>query len=325
MKEKLPELLARLRDKKLVLTTHRKADTDGITCLYALKELLPTAVVALTQEKDEGARQLMEHLHFEAKNIDDLKPADYDGLVVVDTSSTVLVPAAPKWKVLLVIDHHQAQGRDIIGEYNVIDSKAVATAEILGRQLGGKLSQKAAFALACGIVFDSARFKSARKETFAVLAKLMRKAKTSYDVIRSFAEPEKTRSERLAILNGFQRVELYEIGPYMVVTSNVGSNGSDVASALAEAAHAAFVADWKEDLKETRLSARAAREFPLQLNEICAAAAKQLGGNGGGHAKAAGLSVKGKKPDEVLKACIEATTEFARSHAKLTLEDAGRL
>jgi nanoRNase/pAp phosphatase (c-di-AMP/oligoRNAs hydrolase) len=175
------------------------------------------------------------------------------------------------------------------------------------------ISKKAAFALACGIVSDTARFKSAKKETFAILAKLMEKSGASYAEIMKFAEADKKKAERIALLKGFQRVKFTDWDRYLIATTEVGSHGSDVASMLAEAAHVAFVADWKDEARETRVSARASKDFPVPLNEILSKVAKDLGGNGGGHPKAAGCSVPGKKPDEVLKKCIDAVKESLKN------------
>lgn len=307
MRNDLKDIIASLKEKRLVITSHRKPDIDSISSVFVFKELLPQSTIALTIEKDESAKKLMDYLGFSASDINSIDLSQYDGLIVLDTSSTVLVPAAKHARVFLLIDHHQPQGRDIKADFEIIDEKAPATSEIIARLLDednalDQISKKAAFALACGIVFDTARFKSARKETFEILAKLMEKAGVSYEFIRSYAEPQKKRDEILAVLRGFQRVEIFESGNYIIATSSVGSSASEVATILAEVAHVAFVAEWKE--QETRVSARASNDFPFPLNEIAAAAAEELGGKGGGHKKAAGLSVKNKKPEEVLKACL---------------------
>jgi len=319
MRKDLKEIIASLKEKRLIITSHRKPDIDSISSVFVFKELLPKATIALTKEKDESAKKLMDYLGISASDINEIDLSQYDGLVVLDTSSTVLVPAAKGAKVFLLIDHHQPQGRDVKADFEILDEKAPATSEIIAHLLDkdnalGQISEKAAFALACGIVFDTARFKSARKETFEILAKLMEKARVDYEFIRRYAEPQKKRDEILAILRGFQRVEIFESGNYIIATSSVGSSASEVATILAEVAHVAFVAEWKEQEKETRLSARACNDFPFPLNEIAAAAAEELGGKGGGHKKAAGLSVKNKKPEEVLKACLRAFSNRSSSN-----------
>ncbi|MEM4165903.1 MAG: DHH family phosphoesterase [Candidatus Bilamarchaeaceae archaeon] len=314
MRKNLNEIIAYLRDKKILLTSHRKPDIDSVVSLFVLKELLPNAVIALTSEKDESAKNLIDYLGLEFEDLNKINLSDFDGLVVADTSSTTLVPIAKEAKIFLLIDHHQAEGRDIKADFEIIDSQATATSEIIAILLEDagmldKISKKAIFALCCGIVFDSARFKSARAQTFKILSKLMELAEESYEKIREYAEPPRKRDEQLAILRGFQRLEIYEIDGYVIATSNVGSNASDTASFLAEVAHVSFVAEFKEKENETRLSARAAHTFPVPLNEIAARAADKIGGKGGGHKKAAGLSVKNKKPSEVLKACLDVLKE----------------
>lgn len=315
MRKNLKELVRSFEGKKLLLLSHRKPDIDSVVSVFVLKELLPSATVAFTPEKDESAKELINFLGLDFIDVNSADVKKFDGIILVDTSSSVLAPWAKDGKVVLLIDHHQSQGRDIRGEVEFIDEKACATSEIIGLLLKEsgllpEISRKAALALCCGIVFDSARFKSARKETFGILAELMERAGESYEKIRSLAEPRKKRDEQIAILRGFQRTEMYEMGGYIIATSNVGSNASDVASFLAEIADVSFVAEFKEKENETRLSARASNDFPLPLNEVLANAAEKIGGKGGGHKKAAGLSAKNKKPSDALKACIETLKEM---------------
>jgi len=313
MSKKLPEILDELNEKRVVITAHRKADIDAVASIFAINDKLDDALIAVSEETDEGAEALLAHLGVPLTDLEALNPSHYDGLVLLDTSTTVLVPAAKGWKVLLVIDHHQPEGRDIEGEYNIIRPDSPSTAEIIANELDFDLSPKAAFALCCGIVSDTARFKSARKETFITLGKLMEICGSTYEEILKYSEYSREKDERIAILKGFQRTEYFEAGRYLLATSRVGSHSSDVAGYLAEVAHASFVGDYKERDDETRLSARASKEFPVPLNEVLSKVGKELGGEGGGHKKAAGCSVKGDKTEEVLRKCIEITKEMLKS------------
>ncbi|MEM2909398.1 MAG: DHHA1 domain-containing protein [Candidatus Bilamarchaeaceae archaeon] len=317
MKQKnLLNLLRRIKSKKVVITTHRKADVDAVASAFAISELLDNPTIAFHEDPDEGARQLIEFLKIQPKELGTLNPLEFDWLIVVDASSSALVKASGNWKIFLVIDHHAPEGRDIIGEYNIIEPDAPATSEMIANRLYQRLSKNAAFALACGIVSDTARFKSGRMETFYILSKLMKKCGALYAELLKYAEPTIKRSEQIAILKGFQRLQIFEIGEYVIVATEVGSSASDVASHLADVANAAFAADWKENEGETRMSARASREFPVPLNVVMAKTAERLGGMGGGHKKAAGCSVKGKKPDEVLAVCIQVLRELIPAYSE---------
>ena len=86
-----------------------------------------------------------------------------------------------------------------------------------------------------------------------------------------------------------------------------GQHESFVSSALSDFADAAFVGKWKRREGETKVSARARRSIPVPLNEVMMQVGKEFGGAGGGHAKAAGASAKGK-PEIVLKRCVEILT-----------------
>jgi len=313
MKRKLPEILDELKEKRVVITAHRKADIDAVASIFAINDKLDEALIAVSEETDEGAENLLAHLGVPVTDLEALNPEQYDGLVLLDTSTSVLVPAAKNWKVVLVIDHHQPEGRDIEGEYNFIQPDVPSTSEIIANELDFDVSPKVAFALCCGIVSDTARFKSSRKETFLTLGRLMEISGSTYEEILKYSEYTKKKDERIAILKGFQRTEYFEAGYYLLATSRVGSHGSDVAGYLAEVAHASFVGDYKERDDETRVSARASKEFPVPLNEVMSKVGKELGGEGGGHKKAAGCSVKGEKTEEVLSKCIEITKEMLKS------------
>jgi len=313
MKRKaLPEILDELGEKRIVITAHRKADIDAVASIFAINEKLDDAVIAVSEETDEGAENLLAHLGVPVTDLEALNPEHYDGLVLLDTSTSVLVPSAKNWKVVLVIDHHQPEGRDIEGEYNIIEPDVPSTSEIIANGLDFNVSAKAAFALSCGIVSDTARFKSARKETFLTLGKLMEISGSTYEEILKYSDYEKKKDERIAILKGFQRTQFFEAGWYLLATSQVGSHGSDVASFLAEVAHASFVGDYKEREDETRISSRASKEFPVALNEVMSKVGKELGGEGGGHKKAAGCSIKGQRVDETLQKCVEITREMLK-------------
>ncbi len=303
------EFLAKYGKKKLAIATHNRADVDGLSSAFALSRLLPGSVICSAEEPGEGAGMLADKLSIQVRQIGSLAKKDFDGLVVVDTSAYTLLPEARGWKILLILDHHRADGRDMKGEFEIIDEKSPSSAEITANILT-KIDKESAFGLAVGIIADAARFKSARAATFETLARLMKEWKLDYAELLSYAEPEPREEAKIAMIKAMQRVQFVYGGGYLVATSEVGSNESDAASLITEAADVAFVAKWKDSEKETRISARARPSVKIPLNKVMAEAAKMFGGAGGGHAKAAGGSLK-LHTEEALKECVETFIRIA--------------
>ena len=261
---------------------------------------------------------LISRLGIVVKELADMKKNDFSGLIVVDTSAYTLIPAAKGWKILCIIDHHRPEGKDMKAELEILDPSSPSSAEIVANLIEdcGKekeISSDVAFALSIGIIADGARFKTARTNTFATLARMMAKSGAEYKELLTFAEPEPDYDSKIAMLKAMQRIEYVYTGGYMVATSEVGSNESDAASLIVEAADVAFVAKWKDKEKETRISARARGAVKIPLNEVMGKVAKDVGGAGGGHAKAAGASLPGIHTDEALKKCVEAFITFTES------------
>ena len=307
--ETFREFLSKYGSSKLAIVTHSRADADAIASAYAMNKILPGSIICISEDMGEGARMLSEKLGIEVKDLRSLKKTDFEGLVVVDTSTYTLAPEAKGWKILCIVDHHRAEGRDMKGEFELIEPEAPSTAEIIANVLP-EVDKETAFALSVGIIADAARFKSARAEGFETLARLMKKAGADYAELLSYAEPEPREEAKIAMLNAMKRVNFVYAAGYIIATSEVGSNESDAASLIAEAADVAFVAKWKDREQESRISARAREGVKVQLNKVMAEVGKSLGGAGGGHPKAAGAAAKAHT-DEALKKCVDVFIEMA--------------
>ncbi|VVC04840.1 DHHA1 domain protein [Candidatus Bilamarchaeum dharawalense] len=297
------EIRSLAKYKKIAIATHSRADVDGLSAAYALTKVYPNSVICSSEEPGEGAKMLAARLGIKVEDISNLKKSDFDGLVVVDTSAYTLLPEAKGWKILMIIDHHRAEGRDMQSDIQIVDVESPSTAEIIANILP-EMDRETAFALSVGIIADGARFKSARTQTFETLAKLMTIANANYSELLAIAEPDPKDEAKIAILTAMKRLNFIYIGGYVVATTEVGSNESDAASLIAEAADVVFVAKWKDREKETRISARARASVKIPLNEVMDEVAKELGGAGGGHKKAAGAALK-CHTDEALKTCID--------------------
>ncbi len=302
--------LAKYAKGKVAIATHNRADTDAIASAFALSKALPGSVICTDEEPNEGGRMLAERLGIRMVPLATLDKKEFDGLAVVDTSAFTLVPNAKGWKLLLIIDHHRSDGRDMKGEFEILDQDSPSASEIIANLV--EPGPDAAFALSVGIIADAARFKSARAGTFDTLGRLMKIAKADYKELLEIAEPDPKPETKLAMLTAMKRVEFVYAAGYIIATTEVGSNESDAASLIADAADVCFVAKWKDFEKETRISARARKSVNVPLNKVMANVAAALGGAGGGHAKASGAALKAHT-DESLKTCVEEFVRLAES------------
>jgi len=143
----------------------------------------------------------------------------------------------------------------------------------------------------------------------------MEKAEAEYEELLEYAEPEPRQEAKIAMLTAMKRVEFVYAAGYVIATTEVGSNESDAASIIADAADVAFVAKWKNREQETRISARARKSVKVPLNEVMGEVGKLFDGAGGGHPKAAGAALKAHT-DEALKKCIEIFIDKAEEESE---------
>ena len=309
-------LIQSFAGQKVAIVTHNKADVDAYSSAFALHKFIPNSVMCSGEEMNEGAKKLSAKFNIIPIPLSSLLKTKetYAGVIVCDTSAHTLAPDVKSggWKILGIIDHHRKDGKDMLGEIEIIDEQSPSAAEIIAGLLGHNIDSQSAFALSVGIIADGARFKSARKETFATLNRLMEICGTKYIELLEYAEPERTEESKTAILRAFKKIEYQYSEGYFIVKTETTSNEGDVAGLLSEVADVAFVARWKNEDKVTRVSARASKKVKIPLNEVMAEIGRKLGGAGGGHPKAAGVSVP-TRTEETLQECVDLFIEKAHA------------
>ncbi|MGV8177071.1 MAG: DHH family phosphoesterase [Candidatus Bilamarchaeaceae archaeon] len=303
------EFLSFSKGKKFVICTHIKADTDAVASAYALHMALPDSTVAVPDELSETGKALCEHLGFFPKELPKLKPKDYDGVIVVDSSAKAMLAGIERWDVSAIFDHHQTDAKDISAPYEFVFPGTPSTSEIIGSLLFDRLTPESAFALAAGIIADTARFKGGTNGTLGTLHRLLQKSGKEYMDALKIGEPQKPADSRIAILKGLSGVRFMLIEDYMVAYSEAGTNESDTAQILSDIADIALVASWKNKDRQTRISARVNKFCDVEMNRVMNEAGKSLGGEGGGHFKAAGCSSM-RHPEESLEVCLDVLKDY---------------
>jgi nanoRNase/pAp phosphatase (c-di-AMP/oligoRNAs hydrolase) len=180
------------------------------------------------------------------------------------------------------------------------------------------LTKAASQALFIGLLVETGHLTIATRDTF----------KSALELIEHGAEPEAAvaatrstmeESERIARLKSAQRLRMERMGKWIIALSEVGSYHASAARALiALGAHMAVVAGKRND--ELTLSFRSTKEFASETGfhlgrDLASPLGTKMGGMGGGHATAAGVSVSGEV-NQAFKLALQLTRDFLNSPTK---------
>ena len=308
----------------IVLLCHQNADPDAVCSAFAVQALLHKLApgIKTTISCPEGisapTRQLLENLSISTP--DQKIPADADLAVLVDTNSLDQLGAASSALLkmehgLIVVDHHHPHPDTMkLARQMIVDESAAAAAEVVfqlfeaSKEEPGKVE---ATALMAALFVETKHFLLARESTFEVAAKLVRAGADPRRLSGMLSSPM-SRSERVARLRAAERSSVTMLGNWIVVTSQLGSYQSSAARAfLTLGAHVAFVAG--EVKERIRVNMRATEDFYQKTGahlarDVAIPLGKLLGGAGGGHPTAAGLTALGAV-DDVLIACVNRLRE----------------
>ncbi len=310
--------------KDIVLFCHQNADPDAVCSALGLqtilRRLVPGARIDVSCPGGVGAstKQLLENLGVTVPSEE--VPGSLDLAVLVDTNTLdqlgktgdALLKSA---RDLVVVDHHHPHpDTEKIASLMIVDESAAAAAEVvcnLAKAARVPLGRLEATALLAALFVETKHFLLARKSTFLVAAGLVEAGADPRRISEMLSSPM-SRSERIARLKAATRGQVTLLGNWIIVTSELGSYQSSAArSFLGLGAHLAMVGGETKD--KVRINMRATEEFHNKTGvhlgrDVAIPLGKQLGGAGGGHPTAAGLSAQGEARD-LLRMCVERVME----------------
>jgi nanoRNase/pAp phosphatase (c-di-AMP/oligoRNAs hydrolase) len=302
---------------KVSILCHHNADPDAICSAYAIQQFIkrvdPDAVTEILYP--DSASQLSDKIiarySIEAsKNPRIIAP---ETVVVVDVGSLVqlevLLPILKGAKNRVFIDHH---GRDpeieVIATLYMHDEGAIATCEIVAGiwdASGYTMPVEVAGALLAGIVFDSKHLSIATPTLLRVVAWLMDQGGSlgnAWDLLQTSMD----QSERIARLKSVQRMTLYRVEPWLVVTSQLGSFQASAARGMMNlGADVAIIAGGDKDVLKVSMRATDAFYSATGIHlgdDVAKPVGESFKGAGGGHATAAGVNGSGDAEEFLLKA-----------------------
>ena len=247
-------------------------------------------------------------------------PSTIGGIIIVDAASESQIGFdLPEGIPKCIIDHHESNSWQFSSSDLMIKMDVSATTEIIAKYLinhsSSTLTEPVRKLLLAGLITDSGRFKHNTKDSFTTAHEILRDSKIEYASFVEWLESSETNSsERGSLLNGMQRAKATESGEWSIIHSYCGTLEGRLASLLLGIGHDISLVS-RTRYGETRLTARATKNATSQgisLAQIMTNIAQQIGGEGGGHAGAAGWTGNVDR--------ITAESSFISSVAKIPRE-----
>jgi len=223
---------------------------------------------------------------------------------VVDTSAPEQIKpmVIPENKNVVLLDHH-IPGNLIKISKNYVDPNAKSCSEIIYElsKYFSDLSERSAFLLASGIVYDTAHLRNADIKVLKTLIELLEKSGKEFKEIIELLNTNIDISEKIANLKAVSRLKSYRINDIIVSFTHAGSFEASVArNLLRMGSDIAIVAAPRK--KSLRISGRMKSYLRDKINlaEIFSEIEPIIDGSAGGHDMAA--SANGKNPENIGKA-----------------------
>ena len=150
---------------KIMLCTHRHPDPDGLGAIVGLQHLLKVQFDIDSDLVLEGRIRRAENvtmrelLHIESIPGEEINPANYSGLIIIDSQPCFSHTHPPKGIPLLAIfDHHEGDGENEKALFEWVDHRYGATSTMIYdmyQHFNVVPDQRVATALFCGVRYDT--------------------------------------------------------------------------------------------------------------------------------------------------------------------------
>jgi bifunctional oligoribonuclease and PAP phosphatase NrnA len=318
------ELLDESAAQNVLLLCHHNSDPDAVCSAYAFQGLLKKTRPYMQVEIGTGqgvsrlTKNLFRFLPIKVNLTPNVEKAQ--ALILLDTNTVqqldnlaerVVKSMAP----LIIVDHHAPHpDTQRICRMCVTHEDASSTCDIVFgfyKEQNQKPDADEAKALFLGMAFDSRHFVLANSATFKAVAELVDSGVNTQEALTMLAVPMDF-SERVARVKACRRAKIIRHGDWIMAFSHVSAFQASAARALTDlGAHMSAVAGKKGEGIEVSL--RCTRDFTEKTGihlgkDIAKPLGEGLGGQGGGHAMAAGVNAKGDEK-QALKRCLRLVKE----------------
>lgn len=296
----LEEVAKGLGTGRKLAVFHPNADCDAVGSAVALVKNFPDFEMGAPGGVGRLGKKILELSGIEAPEKPDYSA--YDTLVVLDTCNLggLFIPEdVLSSKRKIVIDHHM-RAANVEADMYYSDETKPSCAEIAKGVLeaaGKKADRPTALALAMGIITDTAHFRFAKSSTLRTMVGILEEGSITLEEVLILVEDDTPDvSKKIAFLKGAQRVRFEQTGEYVVALSNVSAfEGALSKNLLSLGADVVFVG--AQVKTEFRVSGRATQSLVrkgFHIGKLMDETGREMGGQGGGHAGAAGMSGEGE-------------------------------
>lgn len=328
----LRELIA--AEETILIVGHHNADPDAVCSMIAFAELYRSLnpagqPILACDDISQLSKQVLAKF---ASDVDIAETVDeaYPFVVLVDTNSIFQLGATFSHLTLrpqctLVIDHHEENPNiSDISAHTLVDSNKSSTCEILASlylETGVDMDSRVANLLLTGILFDTRRFLYADKDTFATTIRLIENGADFRACLDSLMT-KPNRSERIARLKAAGRLRIHNIDDWLIVTATIGAFEASACRGLIELGADVAIVGGQPAKNVVRISSRSTRQFSNETgvnlgSDVMAPIGEVIGGDGGGHANAAGANGKQNR-DLALERAVELIQSAIASRSGLS-------
>jgi phosphoesterase RecJ-like protein len=306
---------------KPLILGHQNADPDAVCAMIAFAKMYRIinsegTPVLIADDRSRLSNQVMDTF-LSGELIMETEGIEGDLVVLLDTNSVFQL--GPKFQSIprdpsrtIVIDHHEINPEtESISEHRLVRSDRSSTCEImvdLFEEYNIPIDPLTANLLLTGIIFDTRRFYFADALTLQTAIKLIDCGANYKQCINALLmRPD--RSERIARLKAAGRVKIHQIGDWVVVTSKIGAFEASACRALVDMGADVAIVGGSPSPDVVRISSRSTREFSTATGinlgkDVMESLGTIIGGQGGGHANAAGANGT-KGLDEAIVKSVE--------------------
>ncbi len=314
---KYSELLRELHSLKgaTLITFHSLGDVEAVSSAIALSKFLKNvnAVVKSPDKTNSASRHLLQNLALPPLAI--LKSSElkaFDNMVLVDVANKEMLGSFGdeikqfKGKII-AIDHHEHGG--LLKNCHVFEfPQRTSCCEIvhdLYRISGRKIDSKTATLLLAGIIADTARFKTANRETFHAASQLLIASERKYEEVLSLSITNPDNSEVKAVQASLTNAKLVETKSGLIGVTQSNAFESKCALTLVEIGCVAGICYNKKLGKIAMVkNGEDLRSKQINVGKLMKTTGKEMHGSGGGHESVGGALGKSEMVEKSVEKLV---------------------
>ena len=289
--------LKKIRDKKVVLTFHTIGDRDAVGSAVALSGYFPNSTVVMPDFITNNARRMLGYINLEGK-VTAKFPKDAEVVIALDVNNTAaLGKLAEKLRPpvrTLFIDHHAPHKELKLDALMFNDETYNSTASIIYetmKRIGASVGKSTAMLLLNGIIADSAEMQNSSPTTFRQVAELLEISGADFSFFTEYYHKGIPINNKYEVIKDIAAAKYEVVGDYIIIYGRAKEHANVVADTALKL-QADVTVFWVTSNTEASVSARLRspldKELSMHLGLIMEDIGKIVGGNGGGHACAAG-------------------------------------